>query len=352
MVKLNGEKYFIWSGKMESIKKATYNYNMLNIVKLICAVLVVMIHTSALKSLSEDLWVGTSLAICRVAVPFFFIVSGFFFYNSKSGDKRKNKITKTGKLYFKLLLIETIILLPTLIVMIFKVPIVYLIQSILFTGFTGSLWYVSSMVIGMVFVDLFIKKDMYKTLAVIAVALFLFGLAGDSYYGLFKGSVIESATTIYKNIFIMMQVGFTASVPFLTIGIFINKLNLIEKIKNPGRYVILGLVFVVIEAFILFKTNIAIDYNLYFSLLIFAPALFIFAIKSDVQIDSKKADYTRSLGVLVYVLHQPLMLIAGAVVPMLFSNTLIKFIIVILISILVASILIKLKVDKFLGIRE
>ncbi|MFR5266882.1 acyltransferase family protein [Clostridium sp.] len=61
----------------------TYNYGMLSVTKLIAAILVVMIHTMAFSSLSKDLWVATSLGICRVAVPFFFIISGYFFYNLK-----------------------------------------------------------------------------------------------------------------------------------------------------------------------------------------------------------------------------------------------------------------------------
>lgn len=330
--------------------KTTYNYNMMNIVKLICAVLVVMIHTSALMSISEDLWVGTSLSICRVAVPFFFIVSGFFFYRAKPEYGKKAKIKKYTKLYFKFLLLETVILLPGLIFMAPKMPLLILIRSILFTGFTGSLWYISSMVIGMFCIMPLMKRNMYKTLMLLSMVLFLFGLAGDSYFAFFKGTSIEVMTSAYTAIFAAMQIGFTASIPFLTIGVLINKLGLIEKIKNPGRHVILGGILVVIEAMLLFKNKIPNDYNLYFSLLIFAPALFIFAMKSTKKINSKKANYARSLSVLIYVLHQPLMLFIFSFINIQVSSV-IKFIIVLAVSTLVSVILIKIKFDKFLGLR-
>lgn len=327
-----------------------YNYGMLSVFKLVAAILVVMIHTMAFSSLSENLWVGTSLGICRVAVPFFFIISGYFFYNLKSKEDRKNKIKKYTIFYFKAVLIEAILLIPYIMFLVKNMPMIILIRNLLLVGITGSLWYVSSMIIGLLFISAFLKNNRYKILILISIILFAFGLSGDSYYGLFSNTALNTAILTYKDIFVMMQVGFTASIPFLTLGILVNKFNLIERVKKVELWVAIGTILLIIEAFILYKTEIAIDYNLYISLLILAPALFIWALKSKGKVDNKTSNICRQLSILVYILHQPIMLLFGNFLPLMNSNSLLKFSITLILSILISLLLLKIKIDKFLKI--
>ena len=66
-------------------------YAMIDIAKYISALLVVCIHTFPFYEISETLntyWIQT---ICRIAVPFFFTTSGFFFFRKWSNDKETNK---------------------------------------------------------------------------------------------------------------------------------------------------------------------------------------------------------------------------------------------------------------------
>ncbi|MGL5617234.1 MAG: acyltransferase family protein [Sarcina sp.] len=334
---------------MEIKIKQSYNYKFLNVIKFIAAILVVMIHTMALKSLNEDLWIVSSLGICRVAVPFFFIISGYFFYNLNTKEQRINKIKKYTVFYFKALIIEAILLIPFILMVIKNAGIVIFIKNLIFLGVTGSLWYISSMVIGLLFILPFLKKNNLKLLATFSIIFFLFGLIGDSYYGLFKDSFLNNAILSYKFIFGMMQVGVTASVPFLTLGIFINKFKLIEKVKKPLLYLILASILLIIETFMLTKNNIAIDNNLYISLLVVAPMLFIFTIKSKIKIKDENSQLFRKLSVFVYILHQPIMLILGYV-GLFNGNTLFKFIVTITVTIIISLFLIKIKFSEFLKV--
>lgn len=334
---------------MVTATEKKYNYNMLSLSKLFMSILVIMIHTMAFSSLSEELWIGTSLSICRIAVPFFFIVSGYFFYNLKNTEDRINKIKKYTIFYFKALLLEGLILIPYIIFLGKTIPIVVLIKNMLLVGVTGSLWYISSMVIGLLFITPFLKNNRYKILIIFAIIFFLFGLSGDSYYGLFKESFLNNFIVLYKNFFVMMQVGFTASVPFLTIGILINKLNLLEKMKKTILCVIVGIILVLVEAFILYNSKIAIDYNLYFSLLIVAPALFILTMNSKKNISNKTSNICRKLSVLIYILHQPVMLVLMTFLPIM-QNSLIKFILTLFITTIFSFILLAIKIEKFLKI--
>lgn len=334
---------------MEIKTKQSYNYKFLNVIKFIAAILVVMIHSMALKSVSEDLWIVSSLGLCRIAVPFFFIISGYFFYNLNSIEERINKIKKYTVFYFKALIIESVLLIPFILMVIKNAGIVIFLKNLIFIGVTGSLWYISSMVIGLLFILPFLKKNNLKLLAGFSIIFFLFGLTGDSYYGFFKDSFLNNAILTYKSIFVMMQVGFTASVPFLTLGIFINKFKLVEKVKKPLVYLILALVLLIIETFILTKNNIAIDNNLYIALLIAAPMLFIFALKSKIKVKDESSQLMRKLSVLIYILHQPIMLILGYV-GLFNGNTLFKFIVTLIVTIIISILLIKIKFSEFLKV--
>ena len=325
--------------------KKIYNFKMLNVMKLVCAILVVMIHTMFFFSISEALWVGTSLGICRVAVPFFFILSGYFYYNLKDDTSRNNQIKKYGVIFLKLVCVEALILLPMVISFFFQGNILMLVKNMLLIGVTGSLWYISSMVIGLIFINELLKKNKYLSLIVLSGLFFAFGLMGDSYAGIFTGTVVEDMTFIYRGIFTMMQVGITCSVPFLTIGILINRLNLIEKVKKVNLLLPLGIIILLIETFILYKTGIAVDYNMYVSLLFVGPLLFIWTMKSNFKVSDKTSELCKRYSLLVYVLHQPLMLGMGMFRFEFMTTTLYKFFITIIVTVLIATIIIKVQ-DK------
>lgn len=72
---------------------------MLNIVKLVASYMVVFIHVSFPGQFGIDI-----VYLARFAVPFFFIVSGYFSYNSfnlKNIKKIDKKIQTTGLLYLE-----------------------------------------------------------------------------------------------------------------------------------------------------------------------------------------------------------------------------------------------------------
>ena len=325
-----------------------YNYKMLNVMKFVCAILVVMIHTMALNSISEDLWVATSLGICRIAVPFFFVISGYFYYEVKIEKERRNRIKKYWIIYLKCVGLELILLLPMVIVVSKSLPIYIIGFRLLMIGVTGSLWYVFAMVLGFLVLEFFVKRKKYMLLMGLSVVVFVFGLMGDSYGGLFVGTSIEKATNTYKMIFFMMQAGIVMSVPFLTIGYLINKLNIVEKAKNNTMVCLVSGVVLLIEVFTLYKLDIALDYNLYISLIIFVPTLFIFIVKSNMRVSDKVSEYTRRGSFLVYILHQPIMLLMMASGLSILNNTVIKFIITIIVTFCVTWFALSFNLDKYL----
>ncbi|NRY33512.1 surface polysaccharide O-acyltransferase-like enzyme [Clostridium beijerinckii] len=81
--------------------KNDIHYGMVDVLRLVFAIAVVSIHTMAFKSVNDDLWIATSMGIARLAVPFFFMVSGYFLYNRIASEKEpKSTIKHLLRIYF------------------------------------------------------------------------------------------------------------------------------------------------------------------------------------------------------------------------------------------------------------
>src|SRR5471030_2833198 len=155
-------------------------------------------------------------------------------------------------------LIEIITLFPMVLSNLGAPPIL-LIERLLFMGITGSLWYISSLIIAVFVISPLLKKDKIIPVLIIGFVLYLFGATGDTYYGLFEKTMITTLINGYTGVFFMPQIGITESILFVSLGAFINKYKLNEKIKNAGLLGIISIILLLIETFVLNKTGIAKD---------------------------------------------------------------------------------------------
>lgn len=90
---------------MEAVSKMMKHYGILDYGKLVAAFLVVAINTSPLTSLSGNADFFVTRILARLAVPFFFMVTGFFVLSSLFGESTKKDTQRVKKF-----LIRTIIL--------------------------------------------------------------------------------------------------------------------------------------------------------------------------------------------------------------------------------------------------
>lgn len=153
--------------------------------RLIAALLVVTIHTSPLLAYSETADFILTGIIARIAVPFFFMTSGFFLITrySKNADRLKTFIKKTAQIYGAAILLYLPIniyngyfskenLAPNII------------KDILIDGTMYHLWYLPASMIGSMIAWHLVKKLDYKKAFAVALALYAVGLFGDSYFGI------------------------------------------------------------------------------------------------------------------------------------------------------------------------
>lgn len=145
--------------------------------RLLAAVLVVCIHTGPLASYSgpADFWLCRVFA--RIAVPFFFMVSGYFL----AADGWRN----TGRFLKKSLLAYGAAVLLYLPLNFYNggyAPLEW-VKKLLADGTLYHLWYFPAVILGAVLARSLARLGTPAALG-IAGALYLAGLGGDSYYGL------------------------------------------------------------------------------------------------------------------------------------------------------------------------
>lgn len=328
-------------------KKSSY-FGMVDVLRLVFAIGVAAIHTMAFQSINENLRIATSMGICRIAVPFFFIVSGYFLYNRINLEKEpKATLKRLLILYLTWVCIEFITLLP-MVLSNLNIPIIILVKRLLLVGITGSLWYISSLIITIFIIAPLLKRDKIIPLLIIGVILYLFGATGDTYYGFFENTMVSSLNSVYVSVFMMPQVGITEAVLFITLGVIVNKYKLNDKIKNAGLLSIISIILLLIETFVLNKTGIAKDANMYLSAIIAAPLIFIWALNYNKNISTKFSKACREYSLGIYCSHQIVMINLAIFIPVLFSNTLVRFLCTVLISALIITGIRKTKAKNIL----
>ena len=156
------------------------------------AFLVVAIHCSPLLTYSETADFIFTRVLARAAVPFFFMVTGYFVIGKP--EKTRNFLKKTGVIY----LASILLYLPlNLYAGNFKglTPGAALTQLLL-EGTFYHLWYLPAALLGVLATSLLASS---RAGLGIAGALYLLGLLGDSYWGLVSGVPVVS--DVYNVIF-------------------------------------------------------------------------------------------------------------------------------------------------------
>lgn len=323
-------------------------YGMIDVLRLVFAIAVVSIHTMVFQSINENLRIATSMGLARLAVPFFFIVSGYFLYNRINSEKEpKSTLKRLLILYVTWVLIEIISLFPIVLSNLGAPPIV-LIERLLFIGITGSLWYISSLIMAIAIISPLLKRNKILPLLIIGFILYVFGMSGDTYYCLFENTMLNPLLKGYTSIFMLPQIGFTESILFISLGTLISKYKLNEKVKRAGSLSVLSIILLLIETFVLNKTCIAKDANMYLSAIIAAPLIFIWGINCSKKISTKMSKACREYSLGIYCSHQIIMIWIAMFAPMLFTNTMIRFICTLSISTLLITILRKTRIRKIL----
>lgn len=262
------------------IKQDIKRYFYIDILKFICAFLVICIHAPFLGTVGQYI-----IAISRCAVPIFFMISGYF---NASKNSKKNYRKQIKKLLILLIYANIIYFLFDLAKAIFNqsvenfiietINLKNLFKFIVFneSPFSAHLWYLSAIlyvtIIDNIVENKKLKKYVYNIIPILLIVDLIFGKYSILIFGR------EFSYILVRN-FIFV------GLPYYYIGSFIreNQTNIFEKIKSKKLtiYIMLFVITTIIERYILIKINCNPTRDHYISTTFLAVFLFISFLKKD-----------------------------------------------------------------------
>lgn len=276
---------------LQALTPKSTNYNGIDLVKFLCAIMVFIIHVrpfpEQLSSFTDNFNFYLQHCLCSIAVPFFFICSGFFLFKKMSLSDINIDIVRNYC---------------------FKILRLLGIWSVLsFIGETEHLWYLGATVIATILLCFcFYSHIKISYIGVIAVLLYVIGLLGDSYYGLIAPlkniSIFHYILRGYETFFETTRNGVFMGFIFVLMGAWFAHHNI--KLAPWASLVgfIVSMLCLFIEALWLRRHDFQIEYNMYIFLL---PAVyFLFAFASNVQLkDHPIYKHLRKLSMMIYFSH-------------------------------------------------
>ena len=298
-------------------------------LRLAAAILVIAIHTSPLADFSETGNFILTRVLARIAVPFFFITSGYFLLSRYHDSDRKLRhfLKKTGWIYGASILLYLPLnfrngyfsqsqLLPELL------------KDLIFDGTMYHLWYLPASMLGMLIAWKLVEKLDFSKGLVMALLLYLVGLFGDSYYVVVEKLPLLKA--FYDRLFELFDYtrnGLFFAPVFLMLGGFIaderRKLSSVEA--GVGFLISLGLLLA--EALILHRHGFQRHDSMYVFLL---PAMY-FLFHLVLLWKGRRIPLLRPASLVVYLIHP---LVIAAVWRFSSQNSLFHFGLVCLLSLL------------------
>ena len=287
-----------------------FKYNGIDYFRMIAAFLIIAIHIGPLSSINITLDFGFTYVLCRIAVPFFLMTTGYFvLYPVVTNNDDTLNLFKFLKKTLFLYLIAIIIYLPINIYageFYSNIGIIGIIRIIFLDGTFYHLWYLPAVIVGCIFVFLLSKKFSIKKIFIISLLLYIFGLMGDSYYGLIKNIyfINEFYDVIFKLTSFTRNGVFYAPI-FLIMGVLIRKISFKAEAKEDMIYFVISMVCMLIEGLILYHFDIQRHTSMYIFLL---PSMFFF-FQILLSIKGEQNKDFRNISMYIYIIH-PIFILA------------------------------------------
>ena len=318
-----------------------------DLLKLILAVMIVMLHCNVLPAFL--------CPILRVAVPLFFMMSGYFFFDKiknldrpSSGAALKRYCLRILKLY----LFWFIFLLPFTI---HSHPgwfdagavnfIEHLTKGFFFSGTFNASWFLSAAVIGMCLVFVLSRYLNTTSVLIMGCICYLFCAADSNYYYLMvEIPAYKDLSSLCRFIFGMPYFSFIYSMVWISIGKFLAEHPI--RINNYVLLLFISISFwaLFLEADIVRNKQWQGDSNSYLSLIPLCPLIFI-----SVAQNWRNPNYGpvfRKYSTMLYCMHISFVIVLKAYV----SSPIYIFLITLFICFVISSIILFLEKKPYLSV--
>ena len=245
-----------------------------DILKCICAFLVICIHAPFPGEFGKYI-----VALSRIAVPIFFMITGFYYKRVECNNKENDQIYKV----VKLILLSTIIYIIFDIIkyslsgkMVDFISYIFSFKTIIKlvvlneSPFSGHLWYMNSLLYVLIIYKFLLRKEKSKKIMLVSsIILLIVDLCLGKYsLVLFNNEI----SYFYLRNFVFV------GLPYFTIGYYLNKYLNNRKKNNTIINIILINIFVltnIAERYLLIKYNVNSVRDSYISTIFLSIQVFI-----------------------------------------------------------------------------
>lgn len=287
-------------------------YDAIDQMKFICAILVVAIHAVPFSEINP-LWSFEIEQVGgRIAVPFFFVCSGFFFTGKlmTAGvaplEAVRALMKRLGWLYaawcgiyfaydFRLCLKITGSL--------GAAAALYL-RNLLFLGGHFHLWYLPALMVSLLLLYAGYRMNRMGQFMGAAALLYIIGVAGNTYYGFVEGTLwLQRVYEGYFQIFVTTRNGLFFGFLYVMLGAMVAYRKEIVPFRTGIQLAALFLLLMHIEAYLLEWRHIPREYDMYVMAAPFTFFLFQALMGAGAQLKHHTAEFFRTCSMGVYFIH-------------------------------------------------
>lgn len=313
-----GSEIHLFSDKLSIEKK---NYNSIDAAKLIGAILIVTIHVEPFGFAAPRQTYIAALNflvqhyLARIAVPFFFVTSGFLLYRKTSYKDFDTEYTvRYLKRILRLYLVWTIIYFPVILPGLLNnekgllYAVLKYIRDIVFVGSYAHLWYFPALIFAVALTSFLLSKKVSPlTILLISAVLYFFGLFAQSWYGfILPVKLLSPEIWIVlkqaEKIIVTTRDGLFDAFFFVSMGMYIAFSDIRIKPEKAASLFGISMLALLIETLILQRLGFAREHDMY---LFLGPSVFfLFCFLIDVELtDSPIYKKMRSLSTLIFCIH-------------------------------------------------
>ncbi len=316
--------------------------NTIDFAKFIAAFLVVAIHTSLFSDVNQTLYFVFNELVCRLAVPFFAICTGYYLclsVNNGQFNKVWKQEWKLIKIYALWTFLYFLFLIPNWIeidYLTFSNCIGYF-KSALLTGSYFHLWYILYIIYSLPILYIIVKYVNFKYW--IYIAILLYGL-----YALYYG-YIEFMPKKVRQVLSLMKIGYAISLsqfitlPMLLCGAFVSKTKK-WTLKNSYIGLVLSFILLMTEAIILKSWNHKSEFS--YIIFILPVAYYLFKTLNKIKINKYRCQNLGNYSLIIYCIH-PMFCKYINLIP---TNTIMHFFIVCLLSVITSICWIQIRTNR------
>lgn len=288
----------------------------IDIMRIVCCIMVICIHTSPLIKISPILNYGLCHIISRIAVPFFFITSGYFFAIKlySRDEKRTLNIKRYIGNQIKIYLITSLIY-SFFNIFIFETVhfdsvknILDFLRTYIFTGYY-HLWYLNASIISLILINIIYSRFKEKSIVIFSLVLYLIGTLLNTYSFVLQQTRFELISYIYYLVFVTSRNGLFFGFPMMIMGIMVYKYKLYGNLKSSVLGLIISFFIYIMETIFLKLIGDPVFRDMYIFLIPVTYFLFLTLINlkdtfpNKLYIFKNFISYFSNLTLVIYCVH-------------------------------------------------